>query len=88
MLFSQKFVESLSHQQEVKSDLIYVENDGNCHYCNRGCNFVDTDYQCYLCSDECQRAMDLGAALTSLRGWQWLKTRVQLFLLRIEILMM
>ena len=45
------------HLEEVAPSIIYSKNRGNCYICRKETNFIDIDFECYICSEECEHQM-------------------------------
>jgi len=60
MKFSDKYPNA-EVLQAVGSDMRYTNNKKKCCMCDQLTAFMDEEYECYLCSEECLSTLIIGA---------------------------
>lgn len=57
MLFSEKYPNANPNGTYEHGNYIYSASRDNCYLCGRITHFVESNMQCYVCSEECDEAL-------------------------------
>ena len=56
MKYSQKYPNA-EHLQMLDATIMYHKNPGTCANCGMLTNFIDVDFECHVCSEECEEVL-------------------------------